>query len=251
VEAPTSGSIILASLLLKLGGFGLLRYVLPIFPGISLFFSPLVFVLACCSLIYASFITLRQVDIKRIIAYSSVAHMNLVVLGIFTFNIEGLKGAILLMIAHGITSGALFFLVGVLYERYHTRLISNFGGIKQIMPGFATTFLFFNLANLGFPGTSNFSGECLILISLFSCNSIIGFFSCLGMVFSACYSLLLFGRITQGSLKSNINFTFFDLTRQEFFVLFFCVYFTIFFGIFPQPILVFLEWVLYNILIFY
>lgn len=151
VEAPTSGSIILAAVLLKLGGYGFIRFLIPLFPEASLFFSPLVIVLALISILYASFAACRQTDIKKIIAYSSVAHMNLIVLGIFSFNMDALYGSIILMLGHGIVSSALFFLAGILYDRYHTRSVSYYGGLSQVMPVFSAFLFYFTAANFGFP----------------------------------------------------------------------------------------------------
>ena len=189
MEAPTIGSIILASLLLKLGSYGFLRFTLPLFPLGNQFFSPIIYSLAVISIVYASLITIRQIDLKRIIAYSSVAHMNLIVLGLFSYTQEGIDGAIYLMIGHGVVSSALFFCVGVLYERHQTRLLQYYGGLMRVMPVFAIFLFFFTLANMGFPGTSNFVGEILILVGIFEKNSMILFFAATGIVFSAIYSI--------------------------------------------------------------
>lgn len=181
--------MILASLLLKLGGYGFIRILLPLFPLATKYFSPLIYTMALISIIYSSIIALRQMDIKRIIAYSSIAHMNLVVLGIFSNTLYGVVGAIFLMIAHGIVSGALFLLIGVLYDRYHTRLLNYYGGLVQVMPMFSTIFLFFSLANLSFPGTCNFIGELLILIGVARTNTSVMLLATSTMVASAAYSL--------------------------------------------------------------
>jgi len=189
VEAPTIGSVILASLLLKLGGYGFLRFTLPLFPIANDFFNPLIGTLCIISIIYASITTIRQIDMKRIIAYSSIAHMNLIVLGLFSLTQQGIEGAIFLMIGHGVVSSALFFCVGVLYDRAHTRLIKYYGGLLQTMPLFSIIFFLFTMANMGFPGTSNFIGELLVLIGVFQKNTMLLAFSATGIILSAVYSI--------------------------------------------------------------
>jgi NADH:ubiquinone oxidoreductase subunit 4 (subunit M) len=179
----------LASLLLKLGGYGFIRYLIPICPQATLYFLPLVYTLTIISILYASLTTLRQIDLKKIIAYSSIAHMNLVVLGIFSLNTQGVSGSILLMLGHGIVSGALFLMVGVLYDRYHNRLLRYYGGLTTLMPVFSVCFLLFNLSNLALPGTFNFVGEALILCGVFQLNTTVATIVCTSMVFSASYSL--------------------------------------------------------------
>ena len=239
VEAPTIGSIILASLLLKLGGYGFLRFTLPLFPEGNQIFLPIVYSLAVASVVYASLITLRQIDLKRIIAYSSVAHMNLLVLGLFSYTEEGIIGAIYLMIGHGFVSSALFFCVGVIYDRHQTRLLHYYGGLGKVMPLFAMFFFFFTLANMGFPGTSNFVGELLILSGIFETNSNVMVFSALGIIFSAIYSIWLYNRLVFGTLKIwkfeqdnkiNILKPFDDLTKQEFNILLLLTITMFFFG---------------------
>jgi len=193
--------MILASLLLKLGSYGFLRFTLPLFPQASAYYNPLVYSLGIISVIYASMVTIRQIDLKRIIAYSSVAHMNLIVLGLFSYTQQGIDGAIYLMIGHGVVSTALFFCVGVLYERHHTRLLQYYGGLAQVMPNYTIFLFFFTLANMGFPGTSNFIGELLILVGIFEKNAPITLFAALGIIFSAIYSIWLYNRISFGALK--------------------------------------------------
>lgn len=219
VEAPTIGSVILASLILKLGGYGFLRFNLPLFSFGTAYFMPLIYMWGITSVIYASLATIRQIDLKRIIAYSSVAHMNMTVLGLFACNYYSIDGAIYLMLAHGIVSGALFFCVGVLYDRYHTRLLRYFGGLVQVMPLFALFFFFFTLANMGFPGTSNFIGEFLILAGLFQHNIIVTVLAATSIIWAAIYSIWLYNRIIFGTLKTIYINNFIDLTNDEMFIL--------------------------------
>jgi len=219
VEAPTVGSMLLASLLLKLGGYGLLRFSLTFLADASVVFTPLVSTLAIAGVIYGSLSTIRQVDLKRIIAYSSVAHMNLVALGLFSFTRAGIEGAIYLMVAHGVVSAALFFCVGVIYDRTHTRLLRYYGGLVTVMPVFAAFFFIFNLANMGFPGTPNFVGELLMLTGIFNLSPSVLFFASWGIVFSAAYSTILFAKTMFGTLKTNYIVQFIDVTRREAFIL--------------------------------
>jgi len=172
-----------------LGGYGFIRFSLPMFPYASNFFSPLINTLSLIGVIYASLSTIRQIDFKRIIAYSSIAHMNLIILGIFSFTKQGLEGAMYLMIAHGLVSSALFFCVGVLYDRHHSRLLKYYGGLVQVMPLFSIIFFFFTLANMSFPGTCNFIGELLVLIGIFQKNTSILILAATGVVLSAIYSI--------------------------------------------------------------
>jgi proton-translocating NADH-quinone oxidoreductase chain M len=215
VEAPTVGSMLLASLLLKLGGYGLLRFSLTFLGAASTFFTAAVATLALAGIIYGSLSTLRQIDLKRIIAYSSVAHMNLVALGIFAFNRIGIDGAIYLMIAHGVVSAALFFCVGVVYDRTHTRLLRYYGGLVTVMPLFAAFFFVFNLANMGFPGTPNFIGELLLLAGVYKQAPAISFFAGAGIVFSAAYCTALHARTCFGTLKTTYIHQFTDTNRRE------------------------------------
>ena len=188
MEAPTVGSMLLASLLLKLGGYGFLRFSLTFLSEGSSQYAPLVSTCALLGVIYGSLSTVRQIDLKRIIAYSSVAHMNLVMLGLFSYNQQGLEGAIYLMVGHGVVSAALFFCVGVLYDRHHSRLLRYYGGVVTVMPLFCGMFFAFTLANMSFPGTSNFLGELLVFLGIFAGNGTVLLFSAAGIVLGAVYS---------------------------------------------------------------
>jgi NADH-quinone oxidoreductase subunit M len=188
-EAPTAGSVILAGILLKMGGYGFLRFSLPMFPLATIYFTPLIFVLSLIATIYASLTTLRQIDLKKIIAYSSVSHMGFVTIGIFTLNVQGIEGSIILMLSHGLVASALFLCVGVLYDRHHTRIIKYYSGLVQTMPFFTAFFLFFTFANIGFPGTSSFVGEILVLLGAFQTSTTLTFISAISMILGAAYSI--------------------------------------------------------------
>jgi proton-translocating NADH-quinone oxidoreductase chain M len=201
VEAPTAGSVILAGVLLKLGTYGFIRFSLPLFPYASFFFTPLVYTVAVIGIVYTSFTAIRQTDFKRIIAYTSIAHMNLVILGIFSFNVIGLEGAIMQSLSHGFVASALFLVIGVVYDRYRTRLVKYYGGLASVMPIYIFIFLFFTLANISFPGTSSFVGEFLILVGSFKVNTTITFLGATSVVIGGAYSLWLFNRIAYGNIK--------------------------------------------------
>ncbi|OLL55162.1 NADH-quinone oxidoreductase subunit M [Bartonella henselae] len=237
VEAPTAGSVILAGVLLKLGGYGFLRFSLPMFPLASADFAPLVFTLSVIAIIYTSLVALVQNDIKKLIAYSSIAHMGYVTMGIFAANEQAIQGAIYQMLSHGIVSAALFLCVGVIYDRLHTREISAFGGLVNNMPKYAVIFLIFTMANVGLPGSSGFLGEFLTLIGVFQVNKLVVIFATTGVILSAAYALYLYRRVIFGSLdKENLK-VLIDLSSREKFILYPMVILTIFFGIYPTPIL--------------
>jgi len=231
VEAPTAGSVILAGVLLKLGTYGLLRFSFPLFPHATVYFTPLVFTLAAIAVVYTSLTAIRQSDMKRIIAYASVAHMNVVLVGMFSLNLQGLEGAILQMLSHGIVASALFLCVGVLYDRHHTRMVKNYGGIAYKMPLYAIIFLIFTLANIALPGTSSFVGELLILIGAFKYNTIAAFLAALGMILGGAYSLWLYNRVAYGVLKTNSFGYFSELNVREFAIFAPLVFLTLLMGI--------------------
>lgn len=203
VESPTGGSVALAGILLKLGTYGMLRFLLPLFQFSSVFFSPFVFLVSFLSVGYASFSTLRQIDLKKIIAYSSIIHMNYLMFGLFSFNLEGLVGSLILMVAHGFVSGGLFVCIGILYDRYHTRLQKPYGGLNYYMPFFSFFFLVFTLANISFPGTINFLGEFFVLLGLFMDNFFLGITVMFLMILSTCYSLWLYNKVFSGLANSS------------------------------------------------
>lgn len=233
VEAPTVGSVLLAGVLLKLGVYGFIRFSLPLFPLASLYFSPFVYSLCVVGIVYTSLTAIRQIDLKRIIAYSSVAHMNLIVIGLFSFNFAGIEGAILQSISHGFVASALFFLIGMAYARYHTRIIYYYGGITQIMPIFSTFFLIFTMANIALPGTSSFVGEFLILLGSFKINFKLTLLIVSSVVLCGSYSLWVFNRIAFGNLKQHYLLAYLDLQIREFFIILPLSFFTILLGIFP------------------
>lgn len=234
VEAPTEGSVMLAGILLKLGSYGLIRFSMGLFPLGSVFFRPLVFLIGLAAVIYTSMTALRQSDIKRVIAYASVAHINMTLLGLFSFSIEGVLGSIFQILSHGIVSGALFFCVGVMYARHHTKLIQYYSGLVQTIPLFVTFFLLFTIANIGLPGTSSFIGEFMILLGVFSINTVCAFFAASSMVLGGCYALWLFNRLSYGNVKSSFLFYSCDLTVKEFAVFFPLAFLVFFIGILPS-----------------
>ena len=237
VEAPTSGSVILAAILLKMAGYGFIRFSLGLFPDASIYFGPLVFTLSIIAIIYTSLVALVQKDMKKLIAYSSVAHMGFVTIGIFVFNQEGIEGSIFQMISHGIISSALFLCVGVIYDRMHTRQISEYGGVVNVMPKYAIMFMVFTLGSLGLPGTSGFVGEILVLIGSFKYNYWIAFFAASGVILSACYSLWLYRRVVFGKILNNKVQNLVDLTKTEYLILTPLLIMTIVLGFYPALVL--------------
>ncbi|WP_295732462.1 NADH-quinone oxidoreductase subunit M [uncultured Bartonella sp.] len=237
VEAPTAGSVILAGILLKLGGYGFIRFSLPMFPVASADLAPFVFTLSLIAIIYTSLVALVQEDMKKLIAYSSVAHMGYVTMGIFAANEQGIEGAIYQMLSHGIVSAALFLCVGVIYDRMHTREIAAFGGLANNMPKYAVAFMVFTMANIALPGTSGFLGEFLTLIGVFQVNSWVAVIATTGVILSASYALYLYRRVIFGKLDKESLKTLLDLSPREKFILYPMIILTVFFGFYPTPIL--------------
>ncbi|MGD9542949.1 MAG: NADH-quinone oxidoreductase subunit M [Methylocystis sp.] len=237
VEAPTAGSVILAAILLKMGGYGFIRFSLPMFPDASTNFAPLIYALSVIAIVYTSLVALVQEDIKKLIAYSSVAHMGYVTMGLFTLNAQGVQGAIFQMISHGFVSGALFLCVGVIYDRMHTREIAAYGGLVNRMPIYAFVFMLFTMANVGLPGTTGFIGEFLSLTGAFQANSWVALIATSGVIFSAAYALYLYRRVIFGVLEKASLKTITDLTPREIAIFTPLVLLTIYYGVQPQPIL--------------
>lgn len=234
VEAPTAGSVILAGVLLKLGTYGFLRFSFPLFPIASFYYAPIVYFLAVAGIVYTSFTAIRQTDFKRIIAYTSVAHMNLVMVGLFSFNTIGLEGAILQSLSHGFVASALFAIIGVVYERHHTRMVKYYGGLVHVMPLYTFIFLFFTMSNIGLPGTGSFVGEFLILAGSFKTNTSATFISATGMIIGGCYSLWLFNRISYGNLKIQYLKDYIDLNKREMFIFLPLIFGTMIIGLYPE-----------------
>ncbi len=231
VEAPTGGSVILAAIFLKMGGYGMLRFLIPLFPDASVYYAPFASILALMGAVYSSFTALRQIDMKRVVAYSSIAHMNIGLLGLFTLELNGIMGFYYLMIGHGLISGALFFVVGVLYDRYHTRLFLYFSGLVIRMPLLGLFFFVFVLANIGFPGTWNFLGEVFVFFSIMGQSLLKILYLCITIFITALYVLYLYIRIMLGTLqyKLMLRFYYYDLTRREVY-LFVCILYLITLG---------------------
>jgi NADH-quinone oxidoreductase subunit M len=236
VEAPTAGSVILAGILLKMGGYGFLRFSLPMFPDASVYFAPMIFGLSVVAIVYTSLVALMQEDIKKLIAYSSVAHMGFVTMGLFALNRQGVDGAVYQMISHGFISSALFLCVGVIYDRMHTREIKAYGGLVNRMPIFAAVFMVFTMGNVGLPGTSGFVGEFLTLVGAYKANTTVAIIATLGVILSAAYALWLYRRVVFGELEKKSLAGIEDMNLREIVVLGPLVAATLFFGFYTKPI---------------
>jgi NADH-quinone oxidoreductase subunit M len=236
VEAPTAGSVILAAILLKMGGYGFLRFSIPMFPLASADLAPYVWTLSVIAIIYTSLVALVQEDMKKLIAYSSVAHMGYVTMGIFAVNAQGVQGALFQMLSHGLVSGALFLCVGVVYDRMHTRDIAAYGGLVNNMPKYAVAFMVFTMANVGLPGTSGFVGEFLTLLGIFRVNTWVAFFATVGVVLSAAYALYLYRRVIFGVLEKDSLKGLLDLSMREKVLLYPLLALVIFYGVYPMPV---------------
>jgi NADH-quinone oxidoreductase subunit M len=237
VQAPTAGSVILAAILLKMGGYGFLRFSLPMFPLASVDFAPFVYALSIIAIIYTSLVALAQEDMKKLIAYSSVAHMGFVTMGVFTATTQGVEGALFQMLSHGFISGALFLCVGVLYDRIHTREIAAYGGLVNRMPFYAFLFLFFTMGNVGLPGVSGFVGEFLTMAGAFKVNSWIAFFAAFGVILSAAYALRLFRQVMYGELQKPALMAIADVDAREMTMLGLLLLFALVLGVYPKPAL--------------
>jgi len=237
VEAPTAGSVLLAAILLKMAGYGFIRFSLGLFPVASELFTPLVYVLSLIAILYASLVALMQEDMKKLIAYSSVAHMGFVTLGIFTITQQGIEGSIIQMISHGLVSAALFLCAGVVYDRMHSRLIKTYGGLVSVMPKYSILFMLFTLAALGLPGTSGFIGEFLILMGAFKDNFLVAIIASLGVIFGAAYMLWLYRRVVFGNLTNKDLLKIPDLDSSEKFILWSLAIPVLFFGFYPEPLI--------------
>ncbi|MXP63202.1 NADH-quinone oxidoreductase subunit M [Roseomonas sp. M0104] len=241
VEAPTAGSVILAGVLLKMGAYGFLRFSLPLLPQATEWFAPLIFTLSVVAVVYTSLVAMAQEDMKKLIAYSSVAHMGIVTMGIFTLNQQGISGAIFQMLSHGVVSGALFLCVGVLYDRVHSREIARYGGVAKIMPSYAMVFMLFTMASVALPGTAGFPGEFLVIVGAWQVNPWVAFGGALGMILGAAYMLwlyrrVIFSRITREDLKALL-----DLSPREYITFAPLILLTLWMGVYPSSFLSFFE----------
>ncbi|MFQ6110880.1 MAG: NADH-quinone oxidoreductase subunit M, partial [Nitrospinota bacterium] len=235
VEAPTAGSVILAGILLKMGTYGFLRFAIPLFPEAALFFAPLIIALAIVGIIYGALVSMVQPDLKKLVAYSSVSHLGFVMLGLFVYNAQGIEGGILQMVNHGISTGALFLIVGIVYERRHTRMIADFGGLSSVMPLFAAFFMVTTLSSIGLPGLNGFVGEFTILVGAFRHKAIYGVAAAVGVILAAVYMLWMFQRVMFGRITHEENRGLRDLTLREIFVLAPTALFMFWIGIAPKP----------------
>jgi NADH-quinone oxidoreductase subunit M len=251
VEAPTAGSVLLAAILLKMAGYGFIRFSLGLFPIASEFFIPLIYSLSLIAIVFTSLVALMQEDMKKLIAYSSVAHMGFVTLGIFTLNQQGLTGSIIQMISHGLVSAALFFCVGIVYDRTHSRLISSYGGIVKIMPKYSVVFMVFTLGAIGLPGTSGFVGEFLILIGAFQKSFLVATIASLGIILAAGYMLWLYKRVIFGNLVNKTLFKISDLNKSEMFILWSLALPILFFGFYPEVLVNTIEVSIINLIEIY
>jgi len=241
VEAPTAGSVILAGVLLKFGGYGFLRFSLPMMPEASLYFTPLIYTLSIVAVIYTSLVALAQEDMKKLIAYSSIAHMGFVTIGTFTLTTQGVEGAIYQMLSHGVVSAALFLIVGVVYDRIHTREIAAYGGLVNRMPAYALTFMVFAMASVGLPGTGGFVGEVLVLVGAFKANTWVAAFAATGVILGAAYTLYLYRRIIFGELTKENLLRITDLNRREMAIFAPLLFITIWMGVYPSSFLDFMH----------
>lgn len=237
VEAPTAGSVILAGILLKLGSYGFIRFSIPFFPYATAYFVPFVYTLCVISIVYASLTAIRQSDLKKVIAYASVAHMNTILLGLFSLNIQGIGGSILQMISHGVVSSALFFSVGILYDRYHTRIVKYYGGLVQVMPLYISFLFIFIFANCSLPGTCNFIGELCLFAGVSQDNLVVTFFGAFGVILSGVYSLWIYNKVSFGNLKVQYINNFSDLSYREFHVLLPLLFLTVALGVYPNVLI--------------
>jgi len=237
VEAPTAGSVILAAVLLKFGGYGLLRFSLPMFPEASVMFTPLIYTLSIIAVIYTSLVALAQEDMKKLIAYSSVAHMGFVTIGAFTLTVQGIEGAIFVMLAHGVISAALFLIVGVVYDRIHSREIAAYGGLVHRMPGYSLIFMIFMLGSVGLPGTAGFVGEFLVLVGAFKANTWVAALAATGLILGAAYMLYLYRRVIFGSLTKDSLAAIKDMSLREVAIFAPLIVLVILMGVYPAPFL--------------
>jgi NADH-quinone oxidoreductase subunit M len=235
VEAPTGGSVVLAAVTLKVGGYGFIRFILPIVPDASRYMAGFVIALSLIAVVYIGFVALVQADMKKLIAYSSVSHMGFVTLGIFLFSQMGLEGGIVQMLSHGFVSAAMFLCVGVLYDRMHSRLISDYGGVVNTMPRFAALAMFFAMANAGLPGTSGFVGEFMVILAAIKANFWLGFFAATIMILGAAYTLWMYKRVWFGPVANERVAALTDVSRREFWLLATLVVAVLALGIYPKP----------------